>query len=136
MECAKVTDGAIWPHLKCHICKSYGHWKSACPDGSNDEKDNKKKKNEKEKDGNDVVQNYFSLWGDDPDEEYAGDMAHLNASTFCNTQITGASFSTTAEYKGRATGRLLILLDSGATHHIVCNSALLTDIVPLRGLRR
>ena len=45
-ECVKSTDGAIWPHVKCHICKSYGHWKSACPDAPDDngkERDRKKK---------------------------------------------------------------------------------------------
>ena len=39
------------------------------------------------------------------------------------------------KYKGKVTGRLLILLDSGATHHIVCNSAILTNICPAEKLK-
>ena len=56
----------------------------------------------------------------------------MNAFAFCNTVLSGTSFSTTVKYKGRVTGRLLILLDSRATHHIVCNSALLTGICPAK----
>ena len=75
------------------------------------------------------------MWSEDPEEEdpekeYAGDWGNLSAFTFCNPERSGALFSTVLKYRGRVAGRFLIFLDSGATHHIVCNSALLPDIRP------
>ena len=40
------------------------------------------------------------------------------------------SFSNVSKLKGKLTGRRLVLLDTGATDQIICNSALISDIEP------
>ena len=47
-ECVKGIDGAIWPNVKCHFCKKFGHFKTSCP--TNPEAKLRKKRDEKSSD--------------------------------------------------------------------------------------
>ena len=46
---AKDVDGGIYPHIKCHNCDKYGHYKGAFPK----KKRSKRKKNENDDDDTD-----------------------------------------------------------------------------------
>ena len=145
-ECVKGIDGAIWPNVKCHFCKKFGHFKTSCP--TNPEAKLRKKKDEKssddEKDDKSIGQNHLNVggvWFDDeadtPEKEYSGENGDLAGFTFLNPipigekdDPNGAAFTNMNERKGKVPGRLLILVDTGATDHIICNSVLLNDIGP------
>jgi hypothetical protein len=135
-------DGGIFPSVNCHSCKKYGHYKSSCPSGKKTEKDGKSKEDD---DDDSIGQNHFcaDLWEEDPEErdpekEYAGENGHFNMATFSNPKVgfNCFTFSMGGDYcfaGGKLKmidGRLLILLDTGATHHVFCNSALLRSIGP------
>ena len=47
-----------------------------------------------------------------------------------NDDPNGVAFASMNKYKGKVPGRLLILVDTWATDHIICNSALLKNIGP------
>ena len=128
-------DGGIFPHIKCRNCDKYGHYKGACPKkrktkrmkNENDDDDTDKDEDEKEE-----ALSAFGWVEDseeiDPGQEYGGENGHLNAFTFGDCSSDGSCFSATVRYKGKISGRLLILLDTGATRHLFCNGALLQFI--------
>ena len=100
-----------------------------------------KPQEEKESEDDDAIHNHFALcdiWEEDdketdPGKEYGGDLGNLNAFNFFSPnedEMKSVSFSNLSKFKGNLTGRLLILLDTGATDHIICNSALKSDIGP------
>ena len=132
-DLVKGKDGGLYPHIQCHNCNRYGHYKGSCPKKRRE----KKRKNEDDDDESDEDDEKEGLaafgWTEDADEldsetEYGGESGNLNAFTFGDTRSDGSCFSTTVRYRSRTSGKLLILLDTGATHHLFCNGALLRFI--------
>ena len=123
----------MYPHIQCHNCDRYGHYKSSCPKKRRERR--KKNEDNDEEDDEDNGDDGLAAfgWSEDVDElnseaEYCVENGHLNAFTFGDFRSDGSCFTATIKRSGRISGRLLILLDTGATHHLFCNGALLRFI--------
>ena len=152
--CVAGKDGGIYPEIDCRHCGRYGHYMSACP--TKYRKKKKDSESDDEVEENEVVGklNFVAnLWDEDieetdPNQEYTGENGNFQCYTFTRGEVppteevlkglncflladdTAACFSTKVARKSEIDGRLICLLDTGASDHVICNSALLLNIRP------
>ena len=127
-ELVAGLDGVTNKRLQCWICNKWGHKKPQCP---SKKKKRRKKNAENDKsddsgseDGNNIAQ--FGEGDDDYDDE---DLEDDSSSGIQHVMmVLGAKCFASVKVYHDGNGCLIILFDTGSTHHVFCNPSLLKDI--------